>query len=370
MAGYRALELGADALLIGLLAASFALPAVAAALPAGRWSDQRGGSTVALAGLAFGAVGIAVAITAGSVVWLVVGSVVIGLGHLLVMVGQQSFVAHVAQEHDSDGAFGTLTAAASVGQLLGPLVVTAAAALAPDDLQARAGLLACLLCSILASLTVRALRRHDPRAVGTVSAPRQSSRSMVRRPGVGRALVVGAAVIAAVDLLYSFLPLWAEEQRVALWQVGALLSLRAIVSILSRIGLTPLVLRFGRRRLLLVALVIGVVAFAALPLVGASGGVFVMVGLGIALGLPQPITMSWITRLTSADAHGAVLGLRMTANRVAQVAFPLIVGVAAGPTGSAGFATIAVLLGGAAVVTATSGPESLPPGNRRTDQPH
>ena len=43
MVGYRALELGGDAPFLGLLAAAFSLPALLAAVPAGRLTDRLGG---------------------------------------------------------------------------------------------------------------------------------------------------------------------------------------------------------------------------------------------------------------------------------------------------------------------------------------
>jgi hypothetical protein len=55
-------------------------------------------------------------------------------------VGQQTFVAHASSKGSRDSAFGTLTAAASVGQLIGPPAVTlvapraAAAALLPTPI--------------------------------------------------------------------------------------------------------------------------------------------------------------------------------------------------------------------------------------------
>lgn len=362
MLGYRALELEAAPFALAALAASFALPAVFAALPAGGLGDRFGGSRVAFVGLVVATAGIVSAILADSLEVLVPASVAIGLGHLLVMVGQQTLVAHLAGEGEPDGAFATLTTAASVGQLVGPPLVTAVAGLMQGDWQARAGLLACLACTLLALPTLVALRRHDPGG-SPDDAERPGLRAVGTRPGVLRAMLVGAAVITTVDLLYTFLPLWAQQRDVPVWVVGALLATRAAVSVLSRLGLARLVARFGRRALLVTALSVGAVSLAALPLVDVPGAVLVMLGLGFALGLPQPLTMSWITRITPPSVHGAALGARMTVNRIAQVVLPLTIGGLAAPVGVAGFFwASAAIMSGAVALVATAGPGALPPG--------
>jgi hypothetical protein len=51
----------------------------------------------------------------------------IGLGHICALVGQQGFVARAAATGRREAAFGTLTAASSLGQLVGPIVVTSVA---------------------------------------------------------------------------------------------------------------------------------------------------------------------------------------------------------------------------------------------------
>ena len=100
-------------------------------------------------------------------------------------------------------------------------------------------------------------------------------------------------------------------------------------------------------------------SLVALPFVDAWGAIGVMIGLGICLGLPQPLTMAWVINLTRRRDHGAALGLRMTANRFAQVTVPVVVGVAAAPLGVAGiFWANAVLLFVSSVLVVYSDPDA------------
>jgi hypothetical protein len=87
-----------------------------------------------------------------------------------------------------------------------------------------------------------------------------------------------------------------------------------------------------------------------------------MVGLGLGLGIPQPLTMAWVVSLTASSSHGAALGLRLTANRLAQITLPIAVSSFAAPLGVLGiFYANAALLAGALVVVAGSDAGSATP---------
>jgi MFS family permease len=152
-------------------------------------------------------------------------------------------------------------------------------------------------------------------------------------------------VLVAIDLLYTFLPVWATERSIDPRIVGMLLAERAAVSVLSRLGLGRLVAVLGRRRLLTAAIAGSALALAALPFCGVAGAIIVMAVAGCGLGIPQPVTMSWVVSLTAPHLQGTALGLRLTANTVAQLTYPAIIGAAANPFGAVGvFAMTAGLL--------------------------
>ena len=212
MIGYRALAFGADPVFLGLLASTFALPALLAALPAGRIADRRGGTGMASIGLIAAAAGTAMLFAVPGLTFLLVASSFIGLGHLLVMVGQQTFVAHVSVQGSPDSAFGTLTAAASIGQLIGPPAVTFVASLgagsgaSPDT---NLGLLVCMGFSLLATPAFFFLRRTDgalrKKRLTAKSAPAKIG-GVLKTPGMWRSLAVSGAVLVTVDLMYRSCP--------------------------------------------------------------------------------------------------------------------------------------------------------------------
>ena len=354
MIGYRALALGADPFFLGLLASSFALPALLAALPAGRLTDRIGGSVVATTGMLIAGLGTAAAFLVPGQWPLLAAAACVGFGQILIMVGQQTFVANVSARHGSDAAFGTLTAAASIGQLIGPPLVTAVASLAVFGGQSRpnttVGLIVCVALVLAAMPGYLALRSVD-RGLDDARLPGgddpEKVAALLRTPQMWRSLVVSGAVLVTVDLMYAFVPVWATEQGIGATTVGLLLALRAAVSVASRFGLTRLVARFGRKALIIVSIGAAAVGLLALPFVGQWGAVAVMIGLGLGLGIPQPLTMAWVTSLTPPASHGATLGMRLTSNRLAQITLPLAVGSFAAPLGVLGifWANAALLLG-------------------------
>lgn len=366
MISYRAIESGADTAFIAVLAAALAAPALIAALPIGRLSDRFGGAILTCVGTSIMIASTAVLIVVPDLPVLLGASATLGLGNLAVVVGQQTFVAHRTRGSASDSGFGTLTAAASLGQLIGPPLVamTASATVfgaVPGGLNTTAGLLVAVASGVLSMPCCLLLLRSDRADSATVdrSLKPTSPAALLATPGLWRSLVVSGLVLVTMDLVYAFVPVWATQKGVDAVVVGWLLALRALISVVSRFGLTRLVRSFGRKPLLLVAMGIGLASLVALPFADEWGAIPVMIGLGICLGLPQPLTMAWVINLTRRRDHGAALGLRMTANRFAQVTVPVAVGTLAAPLGVAGiFWANAALLLFSSVLVASSDPDA------------
>ena len=304
---------------------------------------------------------------------LLLMSALIGLGQILVMVGQQSFMAQVSRPGSRDRAFAAISTAMSLGQLVGPPTVMMLASASsksgglPDT---GVGLLVCAVAAIPAALLHLGLRRADPaRRKQRRKVTRPGRSRLLSAPGLWRSMTVSAAVLVTVDLMYAYMPLWASEKGIGAPEVGLLLAVRAGVTVLSRVGMTWLIDKIGRKALLIASISCGAAALLAFPFVGQAGAYLVMVGLGIGLGIPQPLTMSWAVNLTDASRYGAVLGLRMTASRFGQISVPLAIGTLASPLGSLGvFWTNAGMLLGAVAVAATSTTDRPP--DPDADEPH
>lgn len=354
MVSYRALDLGAGSFQIGLLAAAFSALPLLLAFFVGRRADRLGPGRLLVAGSVLLALGCVAAILSPGFVGLLLAAAGLGLAQLLAMVGQQTAVALSAGHVDRDRGFGSLTAAASVGQMLGPPLALSLAGWAAtrgwSESSVGLGVAAVLaVCSSLLMIWWRVAPVRPEEGTAEPTTTRRAFSELIRTDGMWQAMVASGTVLAALDLLLAFLPAWAEERGVSVATVGWLLAVRALVSVLSRIAIVRLIAVLSRRWTFVGSLLMGVAGLALLPFVDVAGAVLVMCLLGVGLGLAQPLTLSWVSTLSAPNVRGAAIGLRLTANRLAQTVLPPAIGMAVAGSGSTG-----VFLGCSAVLAAAT----------------
>jgi MFS family permease len=333
---YRALELDVPAAWLGVLGASFAVVPLLLAVPSGQATDRFGERRVMLVGSVLVALASAVfLVESAGAVGLVVGSVVLGTGHLFSVVGQQAAVANTAGPGRFDTAFGYYTFAASLGQAIGPALITVIGGSGAIPSTAPIFLAATVLSGVLVGCTL--LLRIPERDRATGAAATGGMRSLLRLPGLVRALVISCVVLAAVDITLVYLPALGADRGLAAGFVGLLLTLRAAASMTSRFFLGHLVRRIGRRRLMIASVALSAVSMAvvAVPLPTVALAVVVVL-LGLGLGVGQPLTMSWLAEVAPAGLRGRAMSLRLTGNRLGQVLIPSAVGLVAVGVGAAG----------------------------------
>ena len=363
MTAYRAVELDVPAAGLGALTASFAVVPLLLAVPSGQATDRFGGRRVMLAGALLLLLSAVVFLTElGGAGGLVVGSIVLGTGHLLSVVAQQAAVADSAGPGRFDTAFGHYTFAASLGQAAGPALITVlgGSGALPDSRPVF--LAATVLGTVLLGCTV--LLRLPARARSGATATSGGMGSLLRLPGLLRALTVSCVVLAAVDITLVYLPALGADRGWAAGSVGLLLTLRALASMTSRFLLGRLVRLTGRRRLMIGSVALSAVSMAAVavPLpVGWTAVLVLLLGLG--LGVGQPLTMSWLAEVAPPGSRGRAMSLRLTGNRLGQVLLPSAVGLLAAGFGAAGvlWATagaLAVVGAAARRLSVDGGPEA------------
>jgi MFS family permease len=361
-ATYRALELDVPGAWLGALAASFAVVPLVLAVPSGQATDRFGERRVMLAGSLLLAGSGALLLLAGSTpAGLVLGTAVLGTGHLFCVIGQQAAVANSAPEGRYDAAFGYYTFAASLGQAIGPslIILVGGQRTIPDTAPLFAAALGMGVLLFLCSAGMRFPARSTAGAAGD----RGSMRTLVRLPGLLRALLVSCVVLAAVDITLVYLPALGADRGLAAGFVGLLLTLRAVASMGSRLFLGRLVDVLGRRNLMVGAVTLSAVAMAVagLPMPPAALAVVVVL-LGLGLGVGQPLTMAWLATSAPPGLRGRAMSLRLTGNRLGQVVIPSAVGAVAAGVGAAGvlWAT-AGALGVVAALSRRFGGDHRPP---------
>ncbi len=364
---YELLALGQEGAWLGYSAAAFALPPLVLALPSGRLV-RRFGERVSMV---IGAVALLLAVAAvlgygTSAVGLIVASALLGCGVLFSVVGEQSWVMSAVPNRGLDFAFGMYTLATSTGQMLGPLVLLirspgggagAAAGHAPPAMTAIAW-----LCFGISAAILLFSACVPPSAAGKGGAAPGGVFSLLRRPGVPSALFASSIVLTSLDIAIMYLPLLAEGRGISAGWVSAMLVARGAATMVSRLTLSAMTRRFGRRTVLVGG---GAVAgLALLSLVFPLPAPLILMACvlyGLAAGTVQPLTMSWMTLITSLDQRSMAASLRLLGNRIGQTGVPLI---AAGVSAVGGAAAVFGCVGAGLLVGAVlsrAAPNDRPP---------
>jgi MFS family permease len=366
---YRLLGLGDGTTAVGLVAASFALVPLFLAIPLGRRADRRHGGRLLLAGCAVQVAGCLLLAVGRSAVALGVGSAVLGVGHLSLALGAQAVVARESDEDRHDQHFALLTAGVSIGQLVGPLLggllLGQRSGAALISATTRAMLVAAAIAALATAFAVVAERERRPPSDGDSDGRTAGSvTAILGTPGVPAGIFASIAVLSAADVFTAYMPVLGEQRGIGPAVIGVLLALRAAASLVSRVGIGTLVPRFGRLRLIAVS-----AGGAAAAMIGLTfthdvfllGALCVVVGAG--LGFGQPLSMTIVVQLVPESARATALAVRLTGNRVGQVAAPAAAGVIAG---NAGASSVFWLMSG---VLVASGLVVRRPGDRNATQP-
>ncbi|WP_455900589.1 MFS transporter [Rhodococcus gordoniae] len=358
LVSYRILALGGDAATIGAVTALYALVPLVAAVLMGRAVDRGHATAVLRSGIVVTTVGAgSIALSSGLIV-LALGNIVLGLGQLLVTVSGQAFVSILSPPGELDRGFAGITLGVSVGQAVGVPVAGAIAATSGDgngSVETTGALLVMTVVSLLALPLVLGLREPPGSGRTAEDGAPQSILSMLATKGMKPAMLSSLVVLASVDLVVAYLPLLGEQFGFGVLLVTILLTARTVASIVAR-ALLPWALRHIPRTWLLVSATAGtVVPIALIPLVPNPWVIGALLAVcGMFWGVGQPLTMTWVVGLVAPSDRASALAVRLTGNRLGQVAVPLAAGAVAGIAGVASvFWVTAILLSVAATTTWT-----------------
>lgn len=341
-AAYRALELGVEPAYLGLIAASFAIVPLFVAVLVGRATDAgREPAVLGIGAVLMVGAGVGLILWSSSLAMLLLWNVILGLGHLMSVIGQQSRIAR-GNAKKLDSAFGLYTFAGSAGQAIGPslIVVFGGGQVVPNTTALFAAYT--VSCTLMMVLTVFLVRQKPGTGPAATPPPKKLKSALLDTTPEARkqlfgAMAVSMMVLAAVDLIAVYLPALGVERGIPAAAIGILLSIRAVATMASRLYLGGLVARIGRSELIAASTALSALALGALAVpmpVWALGAVLVVAG--FALGIGQPLTMTVISLAAPPGTRGTWLSLRLSANRFGQSGIPAAVGFVAAAAGVGG----------------------------------
>ncbi len=349
MITYKLLDLHANSFIVGSFGALYALFPLIFAIPLGRWINQFGEGRFIAAGtvvIVFASFGLAQAKNTTQMVGLVA---ILGTAQLLCMAGAQSLFANRSPKASYENFFGYYTFSAALGQLFGPLIGTAvsgSSGVIPTHISSAFSAAA----AIAAIGVIPLLWKMPMKPTFDVSAKSSresiSLKNLLTNPGMLVAMFTSLAVSSTVDVLVVFLPLFGKEKGYSSGAIGVILALRATTSMLSRFNLGAMTRIIGYSRLLIGSILIS--STACIVAIFSQSEVFLAVVIAVAgftLGVGQPMTMAWVSRISRDDERSFAISVRLAGNRLGQFALPAVAGLIAGGFGAgAVFLALALLM--------------------------
>jgi MFS family permease len=349
---YKSVELGADAALVGLIGATFALAPLVFAIQIGRFVDRgRAGLSLLLGSIVLVLTTVAL-LFINSIALLMVAMPSLGMGHLLVMVGGQTLIANRSNAKQYEKNFGLLTFYASAGHAIGPFVGGYLADSGEVNVNANAAFLFALAMFVIAVIGTVALstKKENPKNIKPLEKSKVTQ--VLAVPTFKSAIFVASATTSVVDVVLIFLPLYGREIGLSVSDIGILLAIRAIFSLAVRLVLGQISNRLGLRRIVVWGSLVTLVSMVVLGLTSS----FLLIALimavsGFAMGIGQPATMAWVSRISSPESRGLAISIRLGANRFGQVAMPALAGLVAGASTAGVFYMLAALQAASIVAT-------------------
>jgi MFS family permease len=328
-----ALDLGAGAAAVGVLAALFAVFPLLLAVQAGRLSDRYGvRMPIALGGLLMAA-GLVLPILVGGLPALFLCPALLGLGHIYFHVSVHNLVGSLGTAAERTKNFSTFALGGSVAAFIGP----SAAGFAIELAGYRTAFALLALAALLPSVYVLLHRRLiAPQVRHEAEVPAKSAFDLLAIPALRRTLIMSGVALTGIELFSFYLPIYGRAIGLAPSTIGLILSSYALAGFVVRIVMHRLAQRFTEVGVLTGSLFIAAAAYLAVPwLADAAPLAAAAFALGLALGSAQPLTIILTYNQAPAGRSGEALGMRIMANKLTQIAVPLAfggVGAAMGAT--------------------------------------
>jgi MFS family permease len=319
-----AIHLGADAFEIGILISISSVLQLFLGIQAGRVSDRYGFRLPMLFGSLGSSISMIVPYAYPHLVSLYVSRVLTGMSFIFFAVAIQNLAASLGGPEMRTRNLSTFSLGQSISGLLGPVLV----GFSIDHFGHATSYLFLGLLALLPVLALFAFPRIVPKAHGRKEAPtRANVLDLVRIGPLRRTLLTGAIIFSGVDLLSFYIPIYGHSIGLSASTIGVILGAYAAAAFVVRMIMPALVKRAGEEKVLTVSLFASGVTYLLFPFFE-NWWVLTLIAfvLGLGLGCGQPLSMMLTYSRSPEGRVGEALGLRITANKIIQIAVPLVFG--------------------------------------------
>lgn len=345
-----ALNLGANAFVVGALAAAYSFLPMLISIHVGRLTDRVGAKKPILWGGLLTAVAVILPVVDLNLTTLLLCPVVLGVGQLLIQVSTHNGVGAISSPAMRSSNYAKLQVGASIGAFISPLVVGAAV----DHFGLNAGFLVVVVSSGLIFVPVALLSEQIGIRSRTDKEPgRERMVDLLNHAALRRSIFVAAVATCGLELFTFYIPIYGDSIGLSATMIGAILAARATAAFVVRSVVTMMLRRYSEMSILTGSLFVGALSFAIIPVFTNAPVLFVASFLlGLSIGVAAPLTQSLAYTSAPDGRTGEALGLRILVGKAMQVIVPLGFGSVGTAFGSAPvFYANAVILLAAGVVS-------------------
>ena len=311
---------------IGVLVAMFSIVPLFLALMVGKWIDNNDTRGVLIGSIVVASFGIILPFLLSNRLGMYLSQIVSGSGFtVFILAAQKKAGALGTDSWTREKSIAVFSMGVALGSLLGPLFGGFLA-----DFQGYKWAFLILGLSGFLSLFLVIWVPNDKGITeknDTVTASRNPLRILSYHRYLGRAVLISSLILLAKDMYVAYFPLYAYGVGVSASWIGVIIAIHNGGGVIMRFFLLPLVKIFGKNRVVVFSVLFSGMFFLFIPFIeNIFGLILVSLAIGLSLGLGQPLSISTTINLSPKNKVGAVLGFRLTCNRLTQVVTPLTFG--------------------------------------------
>lgn len=319
-----AIQLGASAFEIGLLIAISSLMQLLLGVTAGQASDRFGFRLPMIFGSVGGTIALLTPYFFPSITGLYVSRFLTGSTFIFFMVSLQNLAASIDGPDKRAANLTTYSLGQAMSGLLGPVAV----GFAIDHVGHEKSYLLMGALAFVPLLALGVLRKSVP---GTPrrkkSAEKGKIADLMRIAPLRRALLTGAMVFAASDLLNFYMPIYGHSIGLSASVIGIIIGAHSAAAFVVRLVMPKLLKLATEAQLMNYCLLASGIIYFLFPM---FQNAWILAGiaflLGLSLGCGQPLSMILIYEKSPQGRTGESLGLRMSLNKFIQIGVPLLFG--------------------------------------------
>jgi len=319
-----AIKLGASAFEIGLLIAISSLMQLLLGVTAGQASDRYGFRLPMIYGSVGGTLALLTPYFFPSLTGLYVSRFLTGSTFIFFMVSLQNLAASLDGPDKRAANLTTYSLGQAMSGLLGPVAV----GFAIDHTGYENSYLLLGGLAFIPLLALGVMHKSVPGASKKKkSAEKGRLVDLMRIAPLRRALLSGAMVFAAADLLNFYVPIYGHSIGLSASMIGIIIGAHSAAAFVVRLVMPKLLKLATEAQLMNYCLLASGIIFFLFPLFE-HAVVLAAISflLGLALGCGNPLSMILIYESSPQGRTGEALGLRMSFNKVIQIGVPLLFG--------------------------------------------